>query len=199
MKKYWLRMSFLGIMLFISVTLISCSGPVSLTSVISPSQENAYTDALKKHKFSPKDSYWAWKAQETALSPEELSQRDQQISTTRNPFNARKDDDAVARGAMLYKAHCMACHGENVDGCGPLMRQELPKLDFHSFGKRFAVTLHNGAPKSWFRKIHGGTTSEVKNSDGTENVMPAFGDQMAREQIWLTITYLQSLDAYSRP
>jgi mono/diheme cytochrome c family protein len=34
----------------------------------------------------------------------------------------------------------------------------------------------------------------VRNPDGTANVMPAFEGVLAREQIWLAITYLQSLD-----
>lgn len=78
------------------------------------------------------------------------------------------------------------------------MPADLPKMDFHSFGKRFAATLHRGAPRSWFKKINGGFTSKVVNADGSSNAMPAFGEVLAREQIWLAITYLQSLDAYSR-
>ena len=56
------------------------------------------------------------------------------------------------------------------------------------------ATLHGGAPKTWFQKINDGYTAQATNPDGTPIAMPPFRDVMAREQIWLTITYLQSLD-----
>ena len=34
---------------------------------------------------------------------------------------------------------------------------------------------------------------------GPSQAMPAFGDVLAREQIWLVVTYLQSLDMYAQP
>jgi len=75
---------------------------------------------------------------------------------------------------------------------------EAPTKDFHAFGKRFAVTLHKGAPRSWFRKINEGYGDTVTYPDGAGPAMPAFGQKLAREQIWLVITYLQSLDVYAK-
>ncbi len=65
------------------------------------------------------------------------------------------------------------------------------------FGKRFAVTLHGGAPRAWFKKISEGFGAPVTYPTGPGTAMPAFKDVLAREQIWLVITYLQSLDAYA--
>lgn len=70
-----------------------------------------------------------------------------------------------------------------------------PTKDFHAFGKRFAVTLHGGAPRAWFKKISEGYGETVNYPSGSGPAMPTFKDTLAREQIWLAITYLQSLDA----
>ncbi len=171
-----------------------CSGPPPLSQAIRAADEKAYTQALAANGASPRSAYFAWQAAATGRNAGELASADAQLSATSNPFSARRDVDAVGRGAVLYKIHCASCHGENVDGKGPAMKVDLPNMDFHSFSKRFAVTLHGGAPKAWFKKIDEGFTSEVKNPDGTPIAMPPFRDVLAREQIWLTITYLQSLD-----
>jgi mono/diheme cytochrome c family protein len=174
--------------------LAGCSGPQSLSTATRPEDKQAYAQALAKHPNSPRDAFFAWKVSEGADAGKHAdAASDEELSETKNPFS-RKDLAAVSRGAVIYQAHCVSCHGENADGRGPAMPQALPKMDFHTFGKRFAITLHGGAPKKWFRMISDGYTSDVRNPDGTVNAMPAFRDVLAREQIWLAITYLQSLD-----
>jgi mono/diheme cytochrome c family protein len=42
--------------------------------------------------------------------------------------------------------------------------------------------------------IRDGSGDLVGYADGPTLAMPPFGDQLTREQIWLVITYLQSLD-----
>ncbi|GMV97965.1 MAG: hypothetical protein AMXMBFR83_23180 [Phycisphaerae bacterium] len=174
-----------------------CSGPRPLNEAIRPADEQAYLAALREHPEPPRLAFYHWKARTTGRSLSEVERADQALSTTRNPFDANRDPVAVSRGAVVYKAHCLTCHGENADGRGPTMPALLPRMDFHAFDKRFAVTLHRGAPRTWFRKINEGYTSEVVNADGSLNTMPPFKDTLAREQIWLAITYLQSLDAYA--
>ncbi len=176
---------------------LGCSGPQSLDVAIDPQHEDAYRAALKHHPQSPRESFYAIKAQQTGKTLDEVARDDQALSTTRNPFSARNDHEAVSWGAVVYKQHCMTCHGETVEGRGPGMPAELPKMNFRNFSHRFAATLHGGAPRSWFKKISEGYTSEVVNKDGSTNAMPPFNDVLAREQIWLAITYLQSLDVYA--
>ena len=171
-----------------------CSGPQPLSRAIRPADEQAYAQALAGGSATPRQAYFAWRSATSGKSVDELATLDAAISTTSNPFKARSDVDAVSRGAVLFKAHCASCHGENVDGRGPAMKVALDNMDFHSFSKRFAATLHGGAPKTWFQKINDGYTAQATNPDGTPIAMPPFRDVMAREQIWLTITYLQSLD-----
>jgi len=174
-----------------------CSGPQPLSVAIRPIDEQGYQQYLNQHPQSPRDAYFAWKSATEGGSIETVTQNDAQLGVTKNPFDAHRDPLAVSRGAVVYKAHCLSCHGENVDGKGPAMPEPTPKMDFHRFGKRFASTLHRGAPKAWFRKIHDGYTSKHINPDGSQSKMPALGELLAREQIWLAITYLQSLDMHA--
>jgi len=182
---------------FLGLIAWGCSGPQSLSVAMHHNHEQAYTRYLDEKTQSPREAFFAWKASDTGTNIQELAHSDQQVPSTRNPFDAHRDADAVSRGAVIYQAHCLSCHGQNVDGLGPAMPEAIPKMDFHSFGKRLASTLHRGAPKSWFRKISMGYTSKHVNADGSHSSMPAMGQTLAREQIWLAITYLQSLDIHA--
>jgi len=174
----------------VTFTLLACSGPQPLNVAIREQDEQTYRRLLSEHEQSPRAAWFAWKAQHDSITVTEATTRDALLSTTANPFDARRDPQAVSLGAVLYKAHCMDCHGEQVDGRGPAMSQPAPELDFHRFSKRFAVTVHHGAPRAWFGKIAEGAPAAKGNP-----AMPAFKDVLAREQIWLAVTYLQSLNA----
>jgi mono/diheme cytochrome c family protein len=97
----------------------------------------------------------------------------------------------------MYKIHCARCHGVNADGEGPSALPDHQATSFKTFGKRFASTLHGGAPRKWFRVISEGSGEDVDYPDGRTSAMPPFGNKLTREQIWLVITYLQSLDMHA--
>jgi mono/diheme cytochrome c family protein len=176
---------------------LGCSGPQPLSTAIRPADDQAYQAVLGVYPNSPRRAFYRMKADETGRPVDEVTRRDAELSTTKNPFDANSDPVAVSRGAVVYKAHCMRCHGPDVRGDGPDLLPTHRSKDFHSFGKRFAATLHKGAPRTWFKKINEGYGDVVPYPDGTGPAMPAFGDTLAREQIWLAITYLQSLDVYA--
>lgn len=91
--------------------------------------------------------------------------------TLRNPYEG--DRNAVAAGAKLFVAYnCIDCHG--ADG-GGAMGPSLADGRWH-FG---------GAPSEIFESIYQG------RPDG----MPAWGSLISADQIWLLVTYLQSLEA----
>jgi mono/diheme cytochrome c family protein len=171
-----------------------CSGPQPLAVAIRPADESGYGEALRQNPQSPRHAFFEWKSRTSGKPVTELARLDELLTSTSNPFSARSDHDAASRGAVVYKEHCASCHGENADGRGPAMPLALPGMDFHAFDKRLAATIHGGAPKAWFQKINEGFTSETPGAEGKPVTMPAFGQTLAREQVWLTITYLQSLD-----
>jgi len=197
MHRYSIRVAALlvGSLAISCGALVACSGPQPLGRAIKVADESAYAQALADHHDNAAEAFLAMRAGELGIDEDQAVIRDQAMSTTRNPFNTRKDPVAVSRGAVVYKQHCADCHGRNVDGRGTRLPEPLADADFHDFSHRFASTLHHGAPRAWFKKITGGYTAQTPNSDGTSAEMPAFGDTLAREQVWLVITYLQSLDA----
>ena len=176
-----------------------CSGPIPLDRAIWPEHEQEYAQAIGRAAAMPQDAWYARRARHEGSSIDDVRAADEALSTTRNPFNARTCPEAVSRGAVIFENHCARCHGTDARGNGPHMLAAHPTKDFHSFDKRFAVTLHGGAPRTWFRKINEGYGEMVEYPDGASRAMPAFGDTLAREQIWYVITYLQSLDMYAQP
>jgi mono/diheme cytochrome c family protein len=178
---------------------LGCSGPISLDRAIWPQHAREYSAVMSANAPTPRDAWYAHRATTEVKSVDEIRRTDEALSPTRNPFDARKDGEAVSRGAVLFRENCARCHGADVAGHGPDMLAAHPTKSFRAFDKRFAVTLHGGAPRTWFEKISEGYGDEVAYPQGTSRAMPAFGEVLAREQIWLVITYLQSLDVYARP
>lgn len=193
------RASMLGAGLLVSTAagLCCCEGPQPLSRAINPADEQSYLAMQTGSDVGPGPSFLRAKATMLGITIEEARTRDAAISSTENPFNARRDQSAVSRGAVIYSHECMSCHGENVDGRGAALPMPIPSMDFHRTTMRMDITAHGGAVKKWFKTIQGGAVAEEKSADGSPITvaMPAFGDRLAREQIWLVITYLQSLDA----
>jgi mono/diheme cytochrome c family protein len=181
----------------IALGIIGCEGPQPLEKAIRPDDEKAYRSLLANSDETPKQAFLRTKAAELGISIDTAQERDTALSSTVNPFHARNDPSAVSRGAVIYSHECADCHGKNVDGRGPLLPMPLESLDFHRTSMRMDITAHGGAIKKWFKTIENGATAQEKGPDGEPITltMPAFGSQLAREQIWLVITYLQSLDA----
>ena len=174
----------------------SCAGPQPLSRAIRPQDEQAYDEMMRGGDPSPRLAFLKRRAEELGITFAEAERRDKGLSSTRNPFNARRDPAAVSRGAVIYKNECMACHGEHVDGRGPALPLPLDSLNFHRTGLRWDITMRGGAAAKWFKTIENGTSVEVKDPSGTPITisMPPFKDRLAREQAWLAVTYLQSLD-----
>ena len=175
----------------------SCAGPQPLSLAINPRDEDAYVSRLNASNADARTAYATWMAAEQNSTAEEVLRVDLQLSQTRNPFDAHHDPQAVSRGAVIYENHCARCHGDDARGQGPSILPDHPSTDFKTFGKRFAATLHSGAPRKWFRVIRDVSGDSVIYEEVQMSAMPAFGDKLTREQIWLVVTYLQSLDIHT--
>jgi mono/diheme cytochrome c family protein len=193
------RASFMWIVAIVSSTLLlgSCAGPQPLRRAIDPRDQDEYVRFLNASNGDGQRAFVNWMASERDATPEAIIRTDSTLSMTRNPFDAHNDPQAVSRGAVLYKLHCARCHGDDARGQGPATLPDHPATDFKTFGKRFAATLHRGAPRKWFRIIRDGAGEVVQYPGEKTRAMPAFGDKFTREQMWLVITYLQSLDIHA--
>lgn len=187
----------LVVLVLLASVLGSCAGPQPLSVAIIPRDETEYLAFANDANLNGRQAFANWMSRERGKSPEEILRLDSQISDTRNPFDAYDDVQAVSRGAVIYTIHCLRCHGEDARGHGPATLEGYPANDFKSLGSRFAATLHRGAPRKWFRVIRDGSGDVVRYPDQETTAMPPFEDQLAKEQIWQVITYLQSLDMHA--
>ena len=183
--------------LLLTLGLAGCQGPQPLSLAIRPQDEQAFAALQAEGQGTPGEAFLKAKAQAKHITLAQARAQDMALSTRKNPFRARHDQGAVSRGAVIYKNECMQCHGQGVDGRGPALPVPLDSLNFHRFGLRMDITMHGGAVGKWFRVIQNGTSTTVKTADSQPLTisMPPFKDRLAREQVWLVITYLQSLDA----
>ena len=173
----------------------ACAGPQPLNSAIRPADRADYERLVPTVGTNARQAFLADKARQQGISLAQAQQQDLALPTDHNPFSARHDPSAVSRGAVLFQANCTKCHGTNADGAGTDLAQPVPELSFHDFGTRFAVTLHGGAPRKWFRIINEGADPLAVEWSDQPIVMHGYQEELAREQIWLLITYLQSIDA----
>lgn len=167
-----------------------CSaGPAPLTALVSTDDEVVYQDQVAAHDGDTRAAYLAWRSDETGTPAAVLAAEDELLPVDANPFDA---DDlwAASRGALLFQAHCVECHGRAADGLGEFGEPLPGRKDFHNPHIRAGLAMSDGYVAGWFRKVHDGVVS-----DDAADVMPAFGDQLTNEQIWLTITYLATKES----
>ncbi len=181
----------------LALCVAGCAGPQPLGVAINPVDEDAYVAELNDVNGDARTGFANWMAKRRQTQAHAILASDADFSSAKNPFDAHRDPSAVSRGAVTYKIHCARCHGINADGIGPFALPEFPATSFKTFSKRFAATLHRGAPKKWFRVIRDGSGDMVDYPTERTTAMPPFGDKLTREQAWLVITYLQSLDAHA--
>ncbi len=170
--------------------LAGCTGPLPLARALRPREDNAYRRILEKYDSNPKKAWLSYKAQQQKITFEEALARDETL-TQKNPFRT-SDREAVSYGAAIYAEHCMKCHGENADGDGWMARADHPPKNFRSLVTRMGVALSGGAPGDWFEAVRDGKGPQVDYDEGPSRAMPAYGDKLANEQIWLVLTYLAS-------
>ena len=149
-----------------------------------------YGKILREANNVPRDAFFKWKVSMDGGSEESYAAADGKISETTPPFDVKKDIEAIRRGAVLYYAHCLGCHGEKADGRGPDMKQVLPKMNFRGYWKRFAIENFSKTPSKWYKKVSEGIIIQEATTESELVGMPAFDQIMAREQIWLAVGYL---------
>ena len=99
--------------------------------------------------------------------------------TKTNPLTA--DAATLAAGKAIYKDKCQRCHGPGGLGDGPDSEPDA----------REDMDLTN--PKRAERNPDGVMFYKVLNGRRRPHKMPAFKDELAEQQIWTVVTYVQSL------
>ena len=162
----------------------SASSRITVLPLTSQSYRSISSDAM------PKRAYLKQIASERNQTPEQAALVDETLSLDENPFSY-KDDRAVQNGGVIYAAHCASCHGIDASGSGAAMPAGSPKMSFHNSHKKMYIQLTGHAPRNWAPAVSNGQTSSKTAPDGRPLAMPPFKDTLAREQIWLAVTYLE--------
>ncbi len=97
------------------------------------------------------------------------------------------DPRAIARGAVLYRRHCQACHGEDGRGNGPLAAAlPHPPADLtHHFHR----TPGQGDDYLFWRVSEGGTAEPFRSAN---SAMPAFKDILNTNERWDVLAYVHA-------
>lgn len=181
------------VLVSLAALLAGCTGPLPLAHALRPREDRAFQQALQKYDGSPKEAWLHHRAEQLGVTYEEMRARDEALARGPNPFKT-SDVQAVSYGAAMYAEYCMKCHGENADGDGWMASRDHRPKNFRNAITRMAVVLSGGPPDDWFEAVRDGKGPQVKYEQGTSRAMPAFGDKLANEQIWMILTYLASHD-----
>jgi len=101
------------------------------------------------------------------------------------------NSEQVTRGKAVYVQHCAACHGARLEG-QPNWREKLPTGRMpgpphdasghtwhHPDGVLFGITKYGLVPGKYAPPKY-------------ESDMPAFGDRLTDEEIWVVLAYIKS-------
>jgi len=105
------------------------------------------------------------------------------------------DPQAAARGQQLYAVNCVACHGPQGDGKGPMsvywgvVQGAVPPTNL----KDPAVVSRTDGELYWI--LTNGYTSPQNQVQYPHNLtnMPAFGKLLTPEQRWALVSYIREL------
>jgi len=97
------------------------------------------------------------------------------------------DADAIARGEEVYNEQCIACHGADGQGTGP-MAQALshPPADLTN---NFHTAPGNGDAYLFWRVSEGGTVEPFKSQG---SAMPAFKNVLSPGERWDVLAYVHT-------
>lgn len=102
--------------------------------------------------------------------------REESSTRLENPFKG--DMQSVVRGAKAYKSYCLACHGDSLDGFGPVM----PSLPQPNGIKSLAGKEISQVPDGelfWINRHRVGAH-------------PPIGTSMSYQENWDVISYIRS-------
>jgi mono/diheme cytochrome c family protein len=102
-----------------------------------------------------------------------------------------QNPDQVARGKLVYAQHCAACHGARLEG-QPNWQDRLPS-------GRMPAPPHDASGHTWhhpdsvlFGITKQGLVPGKYAPPKYESDMPAFGDRLTDEEIWVVLAYIKS-------
>jgi mono/diheme cytochrome c family protein len=134
---------------------------------------SAITQAESKADFLAK------RAQQRGVSIAEQGAWDQKQGAESDLKFNLGDLATATEARSLYKTHCSGCHGRRGEGISAAV--SYPALGGLSY--RMGMMMSGGKMgRGIYRLIHDG-----------RDIMPTFKDRLANEQIWLLVSFLETL------
>ena len=133
------------------------------------------------------ESWFEFRADTLGISVEQAKSRDLAFSEDEPPDEETLDSSVAVQAAALWSKVCAGCHGVRGDLEGAVELSEKPKR-WDGFGVRMGFFFGGDSMRAGiYRKIRDGVTKD----DGTPTLMRAFGDELAREQIWALVRHIE--------
>ena len=106
------------------------------------------------------------------------------------PTPLRVTDTTTRAGAILYARNCAACHGERGKGDGPNARYLPVRPAVHAD----PAAMSTRSDDRLFDAVSGGGYPL-----GRSAMMPAFGETLTRQEIWLLVRHMRTLCGCAGP
>lgn len=132
------------------------------------------------------EDWYRFRAGQLSISQQAAVERDRQLSEEEPP--ELPENEAFRRQtALLYERQCAACHGSDGDP-GDFNIGRFAPREFGTMGMSMGFTFGGDKMRAGiYRVIRDG------KKRGETVTMPAFGDRLAREQIWALVRYIENL------
>lgn len=129
------------------------------------------------------EAWLAFRGEALGLEPAAVKARDGAVSEREPPL---LEPGLAKEAALLWRDLCAACHG--LDGRAEALPAEGPRpRAWGGFGARMGFFFGGDSMRAGlYRRIRDGGDAEGKPS-----VMPAWGQVLAREQIWALVRHIE--------
>jgi mono/diheme cytochrome c family protein len=130
------------------------------------------------------DDWFELRAEQLGITQEEAKARDRGLSEEEPP---ELDAHTGVEAAALWRDLCAQCHGPNGDPEEAPSKQQVTPRDWSGMGPSMGFFFGGDAMRAGiYRRIRDGG-----DEDGKPSIMPPWGGQLSREQIWALVRHIE--------
>lgn len=147
------------------------------------------TQATAKDGAEPHvgEAWFRFRAEGLGITVEEAKQRDASLSEEAPPEEPFWDDQTRLEAAVLWRDLCARCHGPGGDPEEARVKLKEPPRSWTGMGPAMGFFFGgDGMRAGIYRRIAAGGDEE-----GRPSRMPAWGEQLSREQIWALVRHIE--------
>ena len=131
------------------------------------------------------EEWFQLRAQQLGVSVQAARDRDLALPEDEPP--PELDEGAAVEAAAIWRDLCSACHGPNGDPEEAPSKQEIRPRDWSGMGPSMGFFFGGDKMRAGiYRRIRDGG-----DEDGKPSLMPPWGKQLSREQIWALVRHIE--------